>query len=105
MAHRYGAEVAGLLAMTLRILGAPLGLLGKSVLDVFKRHAASHYRQYGECSDMYIRTLKVLSVGSLIFVVAMLFLSESLFVVFLERSGVSLEPSLLGCCPTLRWHL
>ncbi|UHG99697.1 oligosaccharide flippase family protein [Pseudomonas sp. 7-41] len=82
VAHRYGAEVAGLLAMTLRILGAPLGLLGKSVLDVFKRHAASHYRQYGECSDMYIRTLKVLSVGSLIFVVAMLFLSESLFVVF-----------------------
>ncbi|NNA93372.1 oligosaccharide flippase family protein [Pseudomonas gessardii] len=82
VAHRYGAEVAGLLAMTIRILGAPLGLLGKSVLDVFKRHAASHYREVGECRDIYIRTLKALSLGSLMFVVAMLFLSEPLFVIF-----------------------
>ncbi|WP_082143256.1 lipopolysaccharide biosynthesis protein [Pseudomonas fildesensis] len=82
VAHRYGAEVAGLLAMTLRILGAPLGLLGKSVLDVFKRHAASRYREYGECRDIYIRTFKVLSLGSLIFVAVMLFLSEPIFVIF-----------------------
>jgi O-antigen/teichoic acid export membrane protein len=81
VASRFGAEVAGLLAMTLRILGAPLGLLGKSVLDVFKRHAATRYREYGECRDIYLQTFKVLSGGSIVFVVAMFFLSETLFVI------------------------
>lgn len=81
VASRFGAEVAGLLAMTLRILGAPLGLLGKSVLDVFKRHAATRYREYGECRDIYLQTFKVLSAGSLVFLVAMFFLSETLFVI------------------------
>lgn len=81
VASRFGTEVAGLLAMTLRILGAPLGLLGKSVLDVFKRHAATRYREFGECRDIYLQTLKVLSGGSLVFVIAMFFLSETLFVV------------------------
>lgn len=90
VASRYGAEVAGLLAMTLRILGAPLGLLGKSVLDVFKRHAATRYREYGECRDIYLQTFKVLSGGSIVFVVAILFLSETLFVIaFGEQWRVS----------------
>lgn len=80
IASRFGAEVAGLLAMTIRILGAPLGLLGKSVLDVFKRHAATRYREFGECRDIYLQTFKVLSGGSLLFVVFMFFLSEKLFV-------------------------
>lgn len=81
VASRFGAEVAGLLAMTIRILAAPLGLLGKSVLDVFKRHAATHYREFGECRDIYLQTFKVLSAGSLLFLVGMFFLSESLFVI------------------------
>ncbi|WP_455884527.1 lipopolysaccharide biosynthesis protein [Pseudomonas spelaei] len=81
VASRFGAEVAGLLAMTVRILAAPLGLLGKSVLDVFKRHAATHYREFGECRDIYLQTFKVLSAGSLLFLVGMFFLSESLFVI------------------------
>src|SRR5450830_184865 len=81
VASRFGAEAAGLLAMTIRILAAPLGLLGKSVLDVFKRHAATHYREFGECRDIYIQTFKVLSAGSLVFLVGLFFLSESLFVI------------------------
>ena len=50
VAGRFGAEAAGLLAMTLKTLGAPIGLLGKSVLDVFKRYAAAAWRDQRACS-------------------------------------------------------
>lgn len=79
VASRFGAETAGLLAMTMRILGAPISLLGKSVLDVFKRHAATSFRERGECRSDYLRTFKVLALGSLAFCAVMVFASESLF--------------------------
>lgn len=62
---RFGAESAGLLALTMRVLGAPIGLLGRSVLDVFRRHAAEAFRRTGSCRPEYISTLKVLALGSI----------------------------------------
>jgi O-antigen/teichoic acid export membrane protein len=79
VASRFGAEVAGLLAMTMRILGAPIGLLGKSVLDVFKRHAAESFRERGECRSDYLQTFKVLASASLVFCMVMAVASEPLF--------------------------
>lgn len=76
---RFGAETAGFLAMTMRILGAPIGLLGKSVLDVFKRHAATSFRERGECRNDYLRNFRVLALGSLAFCAVMVLASESLF--------------------------
>lgn len=80
VAGRFGADIAGLLAMTMRVLGAPIGLLGKSVLDVFIRHASRSYREHGECREEYVRTFRVLVLGSLVFCSVMVFLSEYLFV-------------------------
>jgi len=79
VASRFGADTAGLLAMTIKVLGAPSGLLGKSVLDVFKRHAASGFRERGECRKEYRRTLYVLALGALVFCLVMLFASEPFF--------------------------
>ena len=80
VASRFGADIAGLLAMTLKVLGAPIGLLGKSVLDVFRRYAASSYRLRGECRQEYVKTFKVLAVGSFGFCLVMAFASEPIFV-------------------------
>ncbi len=86
VASRFGAEIAGLLALTLRVLGAPMGLLGRSVLDVFKRHAASSFRERGECRREYLQTLRVLGVGAGAFVLVMALISEDVFAVaFGER--------------------
>ncbi|TXI72214.1 MAG: hypothetical protein E6Q43_06850, partial [Dokdonella sp.] len=86
VASRFGAAVAGLLALTLRVLGAPMGLLGRSVLDVFKRHAASSFRERGECRREYLQTLRVLGVGAGAFVLVMALISEDVFAVaFGER--------------------
>ena len=79
IASRFGAEIAGLLALTMKVLGAPIGLLGKAVLDVFRRHAASSYQARGECREEYIKTLKVLALGSGFFCLFMAFVSEAFF--------------------------
>lgn len=79
IAGRFGTEIAGLLALSMRTLGAPIGILGKSVLDVFKRHAAASYRERGECRADYLQTFKVLAAGSLGLAVLLAFWSEPLF--------------------------
>lgn len=79
VASRFGADTAGLLAITIRVLGAPSGLLGKSVLDVFKRHAACGYRERGDCRKEYLRTLYVLAFWALLFCLVLVFASEHFF--------------------------
>jgi O-antigen/teichoic acid export membrane protein len=81
VAGRFGADIAGLLALTLRTLGAPIGLLGAAVLDVFKRRAASSYRERGECRADYLQTLRVLALGSLAVSVVFVLFSETIFAV------------------------
>lgn len=81
VAGRFGAETAGLLALAMRTLGAPIGILGKSVLDVFKRHAANSYRERGECRADYLRTFKVLATGSLVAAIVLALWSAPLFAI------------------------
>ncbi len=79
VAHRFGAESAGYLALVIRVLGLPLSFLGKAVLDVFKRHASMAFRERGECRSEYVRTFWVLGAGSVLFAVGAYFLSEPVF--------------------------
>lgn len=79
VASRFGTEIAGQLALTIRVLGAPIGLLGRAVLDVFKRHAADAYRQRGECRREFVRTLVVLGGASAVSTAAFALVVERLF--------------------------
>ncbi|MDD4215196.1 MAG: lipopolysaccharide biosynthesis protein, partial [Bacteroidales bacterium] len=47
-----------------RIMNAPVTLIGKAVLDVFKQRASSDYIKYGNCKSVYIKTFKTLVVAS-----------------------------------------
>ncbi len=86
MTSRFGAEIAGFLALSFRVLGAPIGVLGASVLDVFKRSSAASFREHGHCRDDYWRTFKVLGAGAAVMTIVIIFLSEPLFVLgFGER--------------------
>jgi len=75
----FGAEHGGVLALTMRTLGAPIGILGKSILDVFKKHAGDEYRLTGACNKIYMNTFYYLSLSSLFFSVFLFFFSEILF--------------------------
>ncbi len=57
----FGTAVAGFYALTLRVLGAPVSLLGVSVLEVFKERASRDFRETGSCREIYLKTFKTLS--------------------------------------------
>jgi O-antigen/teichoic acid export membrane protein len=76
---RFGNEIGGIFALTLRILSAPLGILGKAVLDVFKRYAVVEMNETGSCKNIYKKTFKILLLGSIGLVVGVLLFAEWLF--------------------------
>lgn len=76
---RFGDEVAGLLAMAMRMMGAPITLLAFAVLDVFKRHSAEAFRLRGECRSEYLRTLKLLTGVAVALTIVLIFALEFLF--------------------------
>lgn len=79
VASRFGSEISGYLALSLRTLGAPISLLGRAVLDVFRRHAASDWRARGECRDTYSKTFMVLSTASVLVMSGLMWWGEELF--------------------------
>ena len=76
---KFGLEAAGLYALAARILGGPISLLGTAVLDVFKRSAATSYRELGHCRDEYLRTFRVLAVLGALLALGVFVVAESLF--------------------------
>lgn len=79
VAARFGAEAAGLLAMAIRMLGAPMSLLAASVLDVFKRHAGQAYRERGECVKEYAHAFRILVGVAALSGIAILVAAEPIF--------------------------
>ena len=86
IAGKFGAEASGLFALTGRVLGAPISLIGVAILDVFKRSAASSYRSRGHCRDEYIRTFKLLVVGGVVLAIGVMFGAEPIFVIAFGES-------------------
>lgn len=77
--NKYGAYEAGLLGLSMKILGAPLGLVGSAILDVFKTKASRDYLELGSCRKVYLETLGVLSFVVFLFWFAGYYLIEDLF--------------------------
>ena len=79
IAARFGADVAGYLALAMRTLGAPISLMGTAVLDVFKRHAATSWRETGSARGDYQQTFLVLGAGAVVAAVIFAVFGEELF--------------------------
>ncbi len=56
---RFGAEAAGLAAMTIKVLAAPATLICGSLLDVFRHAASAEYSSSRQCLSTYRSTLKL----------------------------------------------
>lgn len=80
VSHRFGADVAGHVALAFRVLGAPISLLGSAVLDVFKRRASESWRATGSCRGPYLETLTVLAGCSIAATIAFSLVGVELFV-------------------------
>ncbi|MGF1557790.1 MAG: lipopolysaccharide biosynthesis protein [Flavobacteriaceae bacterium] len=75
----FGGGVLGNYALVERILSAPISLLGRSVLDVFKQKASEDYIQQGNCESIFVKTFKTLALLSLLPTLLLFFLSPYVF--------------------------
>jgi O-antigen/teichoic acid export membrane protein len=75
----FGSSVVGNFSFVMTLLGVPLTLLAGSILDVFKERATRNYREYGNCIDIYIKTLRHLLVFSIPLFVLFIILSPFAF--------------------------
>lgn len=57
----YGPQFAGALALSQRVLGLPLSVVGSAVLDAYKREAAALYADKGDCRLIALRTVLALT--------------------------------------------
>lgn len=80
LSSRFGADIAGYVALTFRVLGAPISLMGMAVLDVFKRRASESWRETGSCRGPYTETFLVLAALSAAATLLFWFAGEDLFV-------------------------
>jgi O-antigen/teichoic acid export membrane protein len=53
----YGVGVAGLYALSQRIMAIPLTLVANAFGDVYRQIAAQHYAEKGECKSIFVNTL------------------------------------------------
>ncbi|MDX1479287.1 MAG: oligosaccharide flippase family protein [Saprospiraceae bacterium] len=75
----FGTAIVGQYGMTYRVLTAPLTLLARAILDVFKQQASEDYANTGSCRKIFVVTLKRLAMFSFpIFLIIGIF-SEPLF--------------------------
>jgi O-antigen/teichoic acid export membrane protein len=75
----FGGGILGNYSLMERVLSAPISLLGRSVLDVFKQRASEDYIKNGQCVDIFKKTFKTLVVLSILPTIALLTLSPFLF--------------------------
>ena len=78
----FGLDSAGQLALTMRVLGAPVGLLGKAIQDVFKRHAMMDIKKNGECKKLYLSIFVIMQPIIITFLLIVYFGSELFFIQF-----------------------
>ncbi len=88
----FGGVVLGNYSLMERVLNAPITLLGRSVLDVFKQRASEDYVKYGNCKDIFLKTFKTLVLLSIAPSVLLFFLSPFVFkIVFGEEWQIAGE--------------
>jgi O-antigen/teichoic acid export membrane protein len=82
----FTSTLVGIYSLTNRILTAPIYLVARSILDVFRQKATEEFNKYGRCDKTYIKTFKTLSILSF-FPFALLFIfGEDIFgIVFGEQ--------------------
>jgi O-antigen/teichoic acid export membrane protein len=76
---RHGVLAAGLFALTLRVLAAPVSLLAASVLEVFKRQSVLEFQTVGNCKACYLSTFRILLLLGIGPALIMFFFAPALF--------------------------
>ena len=74
-----GPGVVGLYNLSVRMLSLPVQIIGNSISEVFKQRAAEDYSSKRNCKKVFIKTLKSLSVISIVPFIVLLLFGPSVF--------------------------
>lgn len=99
VAHKHGSAAAGTLGLAFRFLAAPVALLSKAVLDIYKKEASESYIKTGEFRAVYIKTLIILFSCSILIAFAILFFSKYIIGLFLDNSWSKVSDILIFLLP------
>lgn len=75
----FSAGVLGNYSLMERVLNAPISLLGRSVLDVFKQKASEDFANHGNCKEIFLKTFKTLSLLAILPCLVLFFFGPFLF--------------------------
>lgn len=75
----FGGVTVGFYALTVRAAKAPSALIANSILEVFKQRASNDFNKYGNCRNIYVKTLITLVILAIIPTLLLLFASPFLF--------------------------
>ena len=88
----FGLGVLGFYSLMYKVLMMPINLLSNTILDVFKQRATEDYNKYGNCQDIYVKTLKkLILLGIIPFSVLGIFAPDIFAFVFGEKWKVAGE--------------
>jgi len=88
----FGIGVLGYYSLMYKVLMMPISLLSNTILDVFKQRATEDYNKYGNCKNIYVKTLKKLVLlGIIPFSILGLFAADIFSFVFGEQWKVAGE--------------
>ena len=78
-----GLSYVGYYNFTQRFLGLPQQFLSSAIVDIFKQKASYSYSHNGDCEDVFVKTLKVLTAISILpFIIIILFAPQIFGFVF-----------------------
>ena len=74
-----GPEVVGLYNLTVKMLGLPIQLVGSSISEVFRKRAVQDFHKIGHFSKIFLKTLKYLTLISILPIIIILFFGTEIF--------------------------
>lgn len=75
----FGAGVAGFYSLAQRVMMAPLSLVANAIGDVYRQRAAEDYNLQGQCTVIFLASLKRLLLFAFIPMLPILFLGPTIF--------------------------
>ena len=79
VSYRFGDEYAGFLALTIKFLGAPLAIIGRSISDVFRPLLIKAIEEKGNCIEDFKRVSVYLFITSVLSLVIIFPFGEIIF--------------------------
>jgi len=79
----FNPTIVGYYDLPRRLLSVPATLISSSILDVFQERASKEYIKYGSCKEIFIKTLKTLTMLAIIpYLIAFIFSPKLIPIIF-----------------------